>query len=174
MTSIFEFCKGYAGKLPNEHRSILMVGKTGLGKTHLSLAIADAAVKDGLGVIYSSAQHLVTELENEHFSNSKGDEAFKKYCSCDFLVLDDLGAEFSTQFSVAFIGNIINERLLRNLPTIISTNLFPSEFIEKYSERTASRIFGCYEKLLFVGKKINFSAKEIMKYESTSRDKSRP
>ena len=154
MPVIFEFCKGYAGKLPNEHRSILMLGKTGLGKTHLSLAIANAAVKCGLGVVYSSAQHLVSELENEHFSNTKCDDALKKYCGCDFLIIDDLGAEFITQFSVSAIGNIINERLLRNLPTIISTNLSLSEIKEKYTERTASRIFGCYEKLKFIGKDI--------------------
>ncbi len=154
MSAIFEFCKGYASKLPNEHRSILMTGKTGLGKTHLSLAIANAAVKCGLGVVYSSAQHLVSELENEHFSNAKCDDALKKYCGCDFLIIDDLGAEFITQFSVSAIGNIVNERLLRDLPTIINTNLSLSEIKEKYSERTASRIFGCYEKLKFVGKDI--------------------
>ena len=154
MPVIFEFCKGYAGKLPDEHRSILMLGKTGLGKTHLSLAIASAAVKCGLGVVYSSAQHLISELENEHFSNEKCDDALKKYCGCDFLIIDDLGAEFITQFSISVIGNIVNERLLRDLPTIISTNLSLNEIKEKYSERTASRIFGCYEKLKFIGRDI--------------------
>ncbi len=44
-----------------------MTGGTGLGKTHLSLAIANEAIQKGYGVVYSSVGNLVTKLENEHF-----------------------------------------------------------------------------------------------------------
>ena len=47
--------------------------------------------------------------------------------------------------------NIINTRLNRGLPTIISTNLYHEEILEKYGERIFSRLFTVYESMEFVG-----------------------
>ena len=80
----------------------------------------------------------------------------RKYTDCDLLIIDDLGAEFPSQFTTSAIGNLINERLYENRPTIISTNLSVKELTERYSERTASRILGEYKRLLFVGEDIRF------------------
>ena len=80
----------------------------------------------------------------------------RKYTECDLLIIDDLGAEFTSQFTTAAIGNLINERLYEKRPTIISTNLSGKELAERYSERTASRILGEYRKLFFVGEDIRF------------------
>ena len=107
-------------------------------------------------MIYAPAQKLVSNLEREHFSFSGSDSVLRKYTDCDLLIIDDLGAEFPSQFTTAAIGNLINERLYENRPTIISTNLSVKELTERYSERTASRIFGEYKRLLFVGEDIRF------------------
>lgn len=58
MSNIFDFCKGYAENFTDTADSLVLVGKTGLGKTHLSLAIAKTAVEKGFGVVYSPAQIL--------------------------------------------------------------------------------------------------------------------
>lgn len=150
MAKIAEFCRKYASSFSEKSDSLIMMGKTGLGKTHLSLAIAQEAVRHGYGVIYRPAQQMVSEMEDERFGRS-GDKSSADFTKCDLLVIDDLGAEFPTQFTVAAIGNIINERLVAGLPTIISTNLGPGELTEKYTERTASRILGRYRLLGFVG-----------------------
>ena len=70
------------------------------------------------------------------------------------MILDDLGAEFSTQFTVAAIYNIINTRLLKRLPTIISTNLDMEGIQQRYTERVASRLIGEYTLLRFTGKDV--------------------
>ncbi|HZJ78896.1 MAG TPA: ATP-binding protein [Clostridia bacterium] len=156
MSEILNFCKSYAGDFGTDSPSLFMYGATGLGKTHLSLAIAGKAIEAGFGVIYGSAQNILLKLERERFSrfNAENGESEQTLLGCDLLVLDDLGAEFSTSFTVSVIYNIINTRLLRCLPTIISTNLNPEELEEKYTQRITSRIIGNYISLLFCGKDI--------------------
>ncbi len=151
MEKIFAFCKGYADSLSPSSQSILFFGGTGLGKTHLSLAIASAALEKGMGVVYSPAQNLLQKLEKEHFSYSAETPLQDDVFACDLLILDDLGAEFSNSFSQSLIYNIINTRLLSGKPTIISTNLTVEELAEKYTPRVASRILGCYALKRFCG-----------------------
>ena len=159
MQNYYNFCINYANEFSADSPSIVMMGRTGLGKTHLSLSIAKTVAsseKSNFGVVYAPAQKLVSELEREHFSFSGTNTAMRKYTECDLLIIDDLGAEFTSQFTTAAIGNLINERLYEKRPTIISTNLSVKELNERYSERTASRILGEYKRLLFVGEDIRF------------------
>ena len=156
MNNYYNFCINYANSFSPDSSSIVMIGKTGLGKTHLSLSIAKTVTDGGFGVVYLPAQKLVSGLEREHFSGSGSDALLQKYTKCDLLIIDDLGAEFQSSFANSAIGNLINERLYENRPTIISTNLSGKELAERYSERTASRILGEYKKLYFVGEDIRF------------------
>ena len=102
----------------------------------------------------------MSRLEKEHFSSGRDNEyegSEQAILECNLLVIDDLGAEFPTQFTAAAIGNLINERLCRSLSTIISTNLGANELKTKYSERTASRLLGAYKAIMFTGKDIRFA-----------------
>lgn len=151
MQAIFSACRSYADNFSIKSPSLLFVGRTGLGKTHLSLAIAKVVLEKDYGVVYQTSQRLVNDLEREQFSNTGSDALRKKYAKCDLLIIDDLGAEFSTSFTVAAIGNLINERLFEYRPTIISTNLATDELTKRYSERTGSRLLGEYKLLYFLG-----------------------
>ena len=157
MKEILDFCKDYAADFGTDSPSLLLYGATGLGKTHLSLAIASEAIRKGYGVIYGSAQNLMSRLEKEHFSSGRDNEydgSEQAILECDLLVIDDLGAEFSTQFTVAELYNIINTRIMSRLPVIISTNLTPDGLEQKYTQRITSRIIGNYISLYFCGKDI--------------------
>ncbi len=150
MESVLDFCKTYAAEFSRKSSSLLLYGHTGLGKTHLSLAIAGKAVEDGYGVIYSSAQNLFNKLEKEKFGRSDGNTE-ENILDCDLLIIDDLGTEFTTQFTVSALYNIVNSRELEGKPTIISTNLTPEQLLNTYSERIASRILNNYTLLRFDG-----------------------
>ena len=71
--------------------SLLFLGNTGLGKTHLSLAIAGQVINKGYGVIYGSAQNLLAKLEKEKFSFNNTEDQPQSYLSlvleCDLLIL---------------------------------------------------------------------------------------
>lgn len=151
-TGTLRFCKDYAENFTLESRNLLLTGKTGLGKTHLSLAIANAVIDRGFDVYYASIHSVMDTLQKEQFSREKVSESISdRLYESDLLILDDLGAEFSTQFTVASLYNIVNTRINSGRPMIISTNLTLSELEERYSQRVASRIIGTSERLLLVG-----------------------
>ena len=151
MKKIFEYVKNYAENISPKSESLLFFGDTGLGKTHLSLAVATAALERGMGVVYSPVQNIIQKLEKEHFSYNSDTPILDDVLECDLLILDDLGTEFSTSYSQSLIYNIINTRILTGMPTIISTNLQLEELAEKYNNRVASRIIGCYSIKKFCG-----------------------
>lgn len=160
MTQTLESCKGYANNFATSSPNLLIFGGTGIGKTHISLAISKVVGEKGYNVIYLSAPDLFTSLEKERFSQEKPEYSIDNITTCDLLIIDDLGAEFTTSFTISALYNIINTRLLSDLPTIITANLIPSELTTRYSERIASRILGCFEHLRFVGNDIRILKKK--------------
>lgn len=159
MSKIFRHCQNYADNFSKNSESILMSGKTGLGKTHLSLAIANEVIKKGYGVVYASAPQIISKLEKEYFSSDKDDSLFSMLVDCDLLIIDDLGTEFYSQFAVSQFYNLFNSRMLSNKPIIINTNLTITELREKYTDRFVSRICGNARQLDFLGRDIRIRRK---------------
>ena len=154
MSGIFGYAKTYAEEFdPARSRNLLLMGGTGLGKTHLSSAIARRIIERGFDVFYVTAINMVSDFEAEQFGNHRGvrGEFTDKYFDCDLLILDDLGTELTNQFTVSCLYNVLNMRINRRLPTVISTNLMQNELMQKYSERITSRILGEFQILPFLG-----------------------
>ncbi len=155
MQEIFNYCKNYAENFSLSSRSLLMLGKTGTGKTHLSLSVAKEVIKNGNTCVYGSVINFLRGIEKEHFGRAAADEdTFERLIACDLLILDDLGAENNSPFYESTTYNIINTRINLQKPVIISSNLSPSELGNKYNERIISRIFGVYKILRFYGNDI--------------------
>ena len=70
------------------------------------------------------------------------------------LIIDDLGAECLTQYSVSAITSLIDLRIVNGRKTIISTNLTLESLRKTYGERLNSRLLGEFRVLKFVGKDI--------------------
>ena len=150
MTQVLRVCREFSLS-QGEGQNLLLFGKTGLGKTHLSLAVANEFLDRGLSVVYDSAQNLINALAEEQFSYSGNTELSDSVLESDLLIIDDLGAEMHTSFSASCVNNVINTRLLKNKPTIISTNLTLDEIEAVYSPRVLSRIIGGYKLLGCLG-----------------------
>ncbi|MCL2301524.1 MAG: ATP-binding protein [Firmicutes bacterium] len=153
MKGVLDYCTKYAGRFSPRAKSLLFTGDTGLGKTHLSLAIARAVLEQGYTVIYGSAQNLLSRLQRERFApfGEQGDATERSLLECDLLILDDLGAEHSTAFTKSSIYNIVNTRMMASQPVIVSTNLSVAQLGGEYGERVASRVLGTYTVLRFFG-----------------------
>jgi len=156
MQAVLNKCRSFAESFPCNGESLLFIGRTGLGKTHLSLAIANEVAKTGAAVAYASAQDLIDRAERAKFGRDSGGDAefVQGALTCDLLILDDLGTEFGSQMAAATLFQVINTRLLERRSTIISSNLSPQELQERYSERLASRILCSYSALPFAGNDI--------------------
>ena len=154
MQRIYNYCVTYASEFSTFSENLFMTGETGLGKTHLSLAIANEVINKGFGVIYVSVPNIVSKLEKERFRYINDYNTQEYLTQCDLLILDDLGTEYRTQFSNSEIYNIINSRILYNKPTIISTNCSLKLIETDYSKRLVSRLWGNYRLLNFCGKDV--------------------
>ena len=134
--------------------NLLLVGGTGLGKTHLSTAVAKTVLDGGHDVLYTTAVGMVAAFEAERFGNSTGlteESDLNRYYNVDLLIIDDLGTEVANQFTVSSLFNVINTRLNLRRPTIINTNLMQEKLRRRYWDRITSRLFGEYRILLFLG-----------------------
>lgn len=154
---IAQSCERYASSFKRGSSNLLFMGSTGLGKTHLSLAIANVVINKGYSVIYGTAQNILNDLQNENFGRFDNIRYTERaVLNCDLLIIDDLGTEFKNSYTVACLYNIINSRLSAKLPTIVSTNYTFDELEEKYDQRITSRITGEYKPLILFGKDIRY------------------
>ncbi|MBR5779836.1 MAG: ATP-binding protein [Clostridia bacterium] len=154
METVLEGCKLYADKFPNDNAAgLYFYGGTGLGKTHLTAAIANVVSAKGLSVIYESAQQIFDTVEAVRFNRADISER-KKYENCSLLIIDDLGAECMSQYSVSAITSIIDMRIVNGKKTLISSNLNPNGLKKTYGERLYSRVLGEFRNLSFLGRDI--------------------
>ncbi len=133
--------------------SLLFLGGTGLGKTHLSTAVARVVIERGYDVLYNTAVGMLSDFEFKRFGNGMtgdGDDT-ARYTECDLLILDDLGTEVINQFTLSCIYHVINTRLNSGKPTLINTNLSSNELRKLYSDRITSRLIGEYRLVPFYG-----------------------
>ncbi len=153
-----EYCKKYVSEFTTDSCGIFMNGGTGLGKTHLSLAIANGVLKRGYTVIYGSAPELLRSAERENF-RKEDDTIMQSLSMCDLLILDDLGAEMDKPLYTSLLYEIINGRMSRGLPLIVNSNLSAGELQTRYSDRICSRLFSL-EMLMFAGQDIRMKLKK--------------
>ena len=158
---VYNSCAEYASHFGKRPENLLLFGAPGLGKTHLSAAIAREVSERGFSVVYDTAGHIFGQFEQQKFGREEeADDHVERVLSCDLLILDDLGSEMTTAFVQSALYQIINTRLMERRSTIISTNLTPEGIAQRYSPQIASRIEGAYTLLPCVGEDIRRLKKE--------------
>ena len=151
MKRVYESAVSYTKTFSEGSDSLLFMGATGLGKTFLSGCIARAVADKGYSVCYVSAGKLFSDFETEKFRLKEDGALTGEYLQTDLLIIDDLGTEMTTQFTVSALYQIVNGRLLSGKPTIVSTNLPDTELEARYSAQIASRLLGAYTLYQFCG-----------------------
>lgn len=140
-------------------RNLLLYGSAGLGKTFLTNCIANELIESCHSVIYLSAIELFDTYSRKEFNkNNDNDELVQEITDCDLLIIDDLGTELTNSFTNSRLFFCINDRILKDKSTIISTNLTLDKLREQYSDRIFSRIIHSYKTLKFFGHNIRLSA----------------
>ena len=149
MKRIYEYCLAYANHFTTDNKSLLMLGSAGLGKTHLACAIANVVMASGYTVMYSSSQSLFSKIEQARFTD---EDVISDILSCDLFILDDLGAESMTNYSLSVLYNIVNTRMISKKPCIYTSNITSQSALQKrYGEKISSRLLGSCDTFFFVG-----------------------
>lgn len=135
----------YAGNL-------MLYGAIGTGKTHLCSAIANHVLAAGGTVMYMKASRLFAKLRSQMYGDNDGqreEDPMETLLQADLLILDDLGTEKRTEFVEEQLFTLIDERIIRRKPWVISTNFSVDKLLNHYDERLTDRILGEAQRLRF-------------------------
>ncbi len=158
---IRDVCMAYADSFPKTAtRDLLLMGKSGLGKTFMLQAIAHRVAQRGHLPTYTSAYRLFETARKAYMENDS--DIMAQFMNAELLLIDDLGTEpLMNNVTVTQLFNLLNERQMAGRHTVISTNLAMSELQERYTERISSRFLdatGC-RRLVFIGADIRRNLK---------------
>ena len=156
MTRVLGVCRKFAENFPQVSTNLLLQGDTGLGKTFLSACIARVVASKGYSVCYDSATAALDAFERQKFARDPEEaeaaaRRVRQMLSCDLMILDDLGTEMVTPFSVSALYPLLNTRLVNGKRSILSTNCPDEELQRRYSAQICSRLDGEYLRLPFTG-----------------------
>ena len=123
---------------------LVLIGGYGCGKTHLLLAIGNGLLgqADAKPVVYANAPDLLDSLKATFGRNGDGDtydERFRALRTVDVLLLDDLGAESPTPWAAQALYQLLDYRYMRELPTVIASNMTMAEFPDRIRSRLKDR-----------------------------------
>ena len=126
--------------------SVVLIGNTGAGKSHLAVAMLKELLvhystpRSVFNACFVTVPELLMEIRDAYRDGGSEEAVVNKYARYPYLVLDDIGAEKSSPWSVATLYILIDRRCREMLPTVYTTNLtFPE--IEAYlGPRIASRM----------------------------------
>ena len=161
MQTALKSCHKFLDTFSEEFHNILLYGDTGVGKTFLSHCIAKELMDAAYSVVYLTATQLFEIFAQNTFGRreEQNPEEFEYIYDCDLLIIDDLGTELPNSFTVSQLFVCMNERILRQKSTIISTNLALEDIKAIYSERIFSRISSNYTILRLTGDDIRIQKK---------------
>ncbi len=157
-------CKNFIKNFNSDYHNLFFYGTVGTGKSFLSGCVAKELIESGHSVIYFSASALFDTLSKAKFDYKNTEDLHKAYedlFTCDLLIIDDLGTEYTNNFVNSELFSLINERHLKQKAVIISTNLSLEDFRNRYSDRIFSRITSNYEICKITGPDIRMYKKKL-------------
>jgi DNA replication protein DnaC len=142
--------------------NLLFYGETGLGKTFLTNCVAKELLDRGHSVLYLSANDLFENLIGKYVMNNavELEDLYKLVYNCELLIIDDLGTELTNNFVRSQLFEVINQRSLSGVSTVISTNLDMEHLNESYSQRVVSRLIESYTIFNIYGKNIRYEKRK--------------
>lgn len=130
-------------------------GEPGTGKTFLASLIAQEFVRDFRRVIFRDMPSLLTDIRETFDTQASTADFLDSICDCDLLVLDDLGAEKVTDWSVEQLYSIVNRRYnagkilvatanfdLDGLADRLGGDIIAKRITSRLREMTAQAFFG--------------------------------
>lgn len=142
-------CREYADNFDTHKaagRCLLLLGKTGTGKTHLAAAVANQLVRDDMrSVVYRTLGGLLHAIrasyDTQGTQGAPTEAKIMQACiGADLMIIDEIGATKATEFELATLFAIINGRYENLLPTLVLSNLDPKQLPQAMGDRCVDRL----------------------------------
>ncbi len=98
-------------------------GTSGVGKTHLAVAITNALSQQGRPVTFWNTSKLLDSLRKTYSNNNDTDffTLFESVCNAETLILDEFGQQNATDWVLEKLYQLISHRHDRLMPTVITS-----------------------------------------------------
>lgn len=118
--------------------SVVLLGLTNTGKTHLLTAAVLKMVREGHNAVYITVMELLAKMRRGMVDNTIED-IIEEYKTAEILALDDWGTTVHSDWGIGRLEEIIERRYANNLPTIVASNIQEEDFPERTRNRLAGR-----------------------------------
>ncbi len=114
----------WAEQYPLDRRGLLLVGPSGVGKTHLSVAAMKRLIEKGIACLFCDYRELLKRIQNSYNPSVQATEleVLKPICETEVVLLDDLGAVKPSEWVWDTVSLILNSRYNDNRTTLITSN----------------------------------------------------
>lgn len=129
-----EFAEYIASFAGNGGAGLYIHGGVGAGKTHAASAMARLFAEAGYDVAFTTAKGMLERVKAT-FNEGGTEAAVARYAKCDVLVLDDLGKEDATEWSVGTVFSVLDARYEDMRPTIVTSNYAPGALADRLARR---------------------------------------
>ena len=142
---------GHIGVFARRGPSILILGPTGVGKTHQAYGALRTLATLGVRApwVAVSAADLYARLRPRHGVDSETE--FRSITDAPLLLVDDLGAAKTSEWVEEINYRLVNWRYERELPTVLTSNVPPKELSAVLGERVASRLVEMTDRITLKG-----------------------
>lgn len=132
-------------------RSLLLLGPTGTGKTYEAYGAMRLISACGIASAWQviSAADLYARLRPRHRVDSEAE--FRAVVDAPLLAVDDLGAAKTSEWVEEINFRLINHRYEREMPTLFTSNIAPTQLAESLGERVTSRLIEMTSRVVIEG-----------------------
>jgi DNA replication protein DnaC len=118
--------QGFVRDYPATEKGLLLMGPSGVGKTHLAVAALKELIRRGHSGLFCDYRELLKEIQASYNPASESTEMgiLEPIRTVELLVLDDLGASKPSAWVLDIIGLVLNARYNEKLMTLLTTNYF--------------------------------------------------
>lgn len=119
----FNMAKRYVeewGRMYSENIGLMFFGDVGTGKTYISLCIANALIDRNVPVFFTDFSRICNDMLD--FSTGNNNDYIDSLNHYKLLIIDDFGAERTTDTAIQFVEDVVNARCKAHMPMLITTN----------------------------------------------------
>ncbi|MEU6183851.1 MULTISPECIES: ATP-binding protein [Streptomyces] len=134
-----------------EGPSLLIAGPTGTGKTYQAYGAIRGLLSRGVRLRWEATTTADLHARIRPRAGHDAERDLQTLARCPLLLLDDLGAAKTSEWTEELTYRLINHRYEHMLPTLITTNLPTAELRATLGDRVASRLAEMTERVVLTG-----------------------